>query len=73
MFKHACIATPSNVLVKNVHALAHLRMNLQEQLPQENLASIVNKELQMLHDILEKLDPQMQRVKSATPLANASL
>ena len=61
------------MLVQNVHALAHLRMNLQEQLPQENLASIVNKELQMLHDILEKLDPQMQRVKSATPHANASL
>ena len=42
-------------------------------MPQENLVSIVNKEIRMLQDILEKLDPQKRIVKGATPHATAPL
>ncbi|KAI5081748.1 hypothetical protein GOP47_0001491 [Adiantum capillus-veneris] len=59
---------------QNVHALAHLRMNLEEpqnvnrignnQSPRlENLAAIVNKEIKTLQEILGKLTPHRRRLK----------
>ncbi|MCO5577207.1 hypothetical protein L7F22_031032 [Adiantum nelumboides] len=60
---------------QNVHALAHLRMNLEDpqnanrtsnsvQSPRlENLATIVNKEIKTLQEILGKLTPHRKRIK----------
>ncbi|MCO5548149.1 hypothetical protein L7F22_001607 [Adiantum nelumboides] len=60
---------------QNVHALAHLRMNLEDpqnanrtsnnvQSPRlENLAAIVNKEIKTLQEILGKLTPHRKRIK----------